>query len=137
MYHAFVHSIGDDVTELDSEEWTNLLDRGGLTHVSDVIYMVFHAMEFSFKENFKIESNKTTKGISEKILASEDLLFYWSLVSVNWNEKESTELLRMIVEHWITIRGFSAASAFIEIYKQQNKKTVQKSKGLRKGLIST
>lgn len=56
--------------------------------------------------------------------------------SVNWSEMESTELLRMITKHWLMIRGFSSASAFNELYKQQNKKIVQKSKSLRKGLIT-
>ena len=121
-------------TELESEEWTKLVDRGGLIHVSDTVYMV---LELTFRENFVIDSNQTVKHITEKILANEELLFYWSLVSVNWSEMESSELLRMIAEHWITIRGFSSTSAFNELYKQQNKKTVEKSKGLRKGLVSS
>ena len=28
----------------------------------------------------------------------EDVLFYWSMVSVNWEEEESTELLQKIIE---------------------------------------
>lgn len=40
----------------------------------------------------------------------------------------------MIAEHWLTLRGFSLASAFIEKYKQQAKKNVQKSKGIRNQL---
>ena len=57
------------------------------------------------------------------------------IISEDWNESASF-LLKMIVEHWVTVRGFSYAGAFIEKYKQRNKQTLEKSKGLRKKLIS-
>ena len=45
--------------------------------------------------------------------------FYWSILSVELQEEtKSKKLLYMIVEHWITIRGFSHASALMEQYKQ-------------------
>lgn len=59
----------------------------------------------------------------------------WSDLSINWGKEESNKLLRLIVEHWMTVRGFSFTSAFMERYKQKHKKTVQKSKGLRKNLM--
>ena len=43
--------------------------------------------------------------------------------------------LVMIIDMWITVRGFSFASAWIEKYKSANKKSVQKSKGVRKQLV--
>lgn len=93
-------------------------------------------MELTFRRHFKVASKETLKDvITKEILADEELLFHWSLVSVNWGELESIELLRMIAEHWITIRGYSSASAFNELYKIENKKTVQKSKALRKALL--
>ena len=62
----------------------------------------------------------------------EDVLLYWSMVSVNWEEEESTELLQNIIEQWVTVHVFSFAGAFLEKYKQIQ--SVQKSKGLRKKL---
>ena len=53
------------------------------------------------------------------------------MISADWEEAEAV-LLQMIIEHWVTVRGFSYASAFLEKYKRANKKTVQKSKGTRK-----
>ena len=70
------------------------------------------------------------------MLTNDDLMFYWCLVSANWGEESNRELLRLIADQWITIRGFSSASAFIEMYKKENKKTCQKSMGLRKNLFS-
>ena len=44
------------------------------------------------------------------------------------------EQLTLIVQLWVTIRGFSTAGAFIEQYKQVTKKCTKKSTNLRKGL---
>jgi len=60
----------------------------------------------------------------------------WSLVSSEWEETTSDVLLEMIVNQYVKIRGFSFASAWLEEYKQSNKKTTQKSKGVRKQLIN-
>ena len=38
----------------------------------------------------------------------------------------------MIVDLWVTMRGFSYASAWNEKYKQAKQKTTRKSKGVRK-----
>jgi len=39
------------------------------------------------------------------------------------------------MELFVTIRGFSYASAWLEKYKQKNKKGTQKSKSLRKNSV--
>ena len=63
----------------------------------------------------------------ESIAADEDVLLYWSILSVEWEEEQI--FLRMLIDLW----GFSFA--MMEMYKQAQKKTVQKSKGVRKQLI--
>ena len=68
------------------------------------------------------------------ITKNEDILFHWEIVSVNWCSTEAQELLKVIVEHYVTIRGFSFTKGFMEKYKQSSKKTTQKSKCLRKTL---
>lgn len=50
----------------------------------------------------------------------EDCDFFFSLI------------LDMLTDLWITIRGFSFASSFLEMYKQEKKKGLQRSKALRK-----
>jgi hypothetical protein len=61
---------------------------------------------------------------------NEDVLYHWSVLSANWREEEvNQELFKMIINHWVTIRGFSFTSAFMETYKQRKRKTVKKSKG--------
>ena len=102
--------------------------------------MVFNSMEKVVRKHLNpklstlgVVENTQAKCLAE-ILTCEDVQFHWSLISVNWGEEESQELLKMIADHWITIRGFSFASAFIELYKQQKKITVQKSKSIGKKL---
>ena len=80
--------------------------------------------------NFKTE-------VKKDILENGDVTFYWSVLSCNWEEDESEALLELVVDLFFTIRGFSYASAWVEKYKTASAKTLQKSKGLRKSLITT
>ena len=76
------------------------------------------------------------KNVKEEIISSPDVLFVWSLLSSEWEEKTSNELLNMIVSEWVKIWGFHYASGWIEKYKESQKQMMQKSKGLRKQLQS-
>ena len=120
-----------------SEEWLKAIDRGGLVHVSDMTYMLFTAMEQALRPclvTMEKSAALDIKEVSKIIETDENVLFYWSILSVNWEEGAAEALLCMLVERWITLRGFSSASALMEKYKQQCKKNIQKSKGVRKRL---
>ena len=52
------------------------------------------------------------------------------------DENTGQDLLREIVELWLTIRGFSVAREWMEMYKRCSSKTTKKSKPLRKVLKS-
>ena len=103
------------------------------------MYMLIVAMEMKFQAvirqlckdhqvNLKIK-------VTEAIVASEDVALHWNTVSANWEIEEKQALFPMISDLWITMRGFSFASTWIEKYKERSKKMVQKSKGLRKYLL--
>ena len=47
-------------------------------------------------------------------------------------KKQNKELLLMIVDLWITIRGFSFAKSILEQYKQLHALNTSKAKALRK-----
>ena len=51
-----------------------------------------------------------------------------------WDCDEAQSLLHEVVKLWITIRGFSYASAWVEKFKQVNLTPLQNSKDLRKKL---
>jgi hypothetical protein len=61
---------------------------------------------------------------------------FWSLVCEDWDEESSSELLQMMVNRYVKLRGFSRTSALVEQFKEKNKQTAQKSKGIRKQLLS-
>ena len=50
------------------------------------------------------------------------------------NDEHGAELLHHIIELWVTIRGFSIATSWLEDYKRVMNTTTQKSAGLHKGL---
>ena len=55
------------------------------------------------------------------IVADEGIPFYWCLVAVNMETRTVNRLLHAIVELWVTIRGFSFCSGWMELYnKKQN-----------------
>jgi hypothetical protein len=56
------------------------------------------------------------------------------MASVRMCEDIAHLLLEKIINTWITIRGYSFVNTIIEQYKQENKKTTQKSKALRRKL---
>ena len=49
-----------DLNETDSDQddvsgdWVIAIDRGGLTHISNMTYMMFEAMELEFRTNFVV-----------------------------------------------------------------------------------
>ena len=113
------------------------MDRGGgLKHVSNRVYMLFLSMETELRKHLTPSCAHETAGVKDVAIAAvkedEDVLLQWSMFSGNWGEEEAGVLLHHIVDHWIVIIiGFSFTSAFMESYKQETKKSLQKSKGLK------
>lgn len=122
------------------EDWINLVDRGGLTRVNDNTFEVFRVMEYELRKHLStntIQSLTLGDDMKKSIVESEDVQFFWSMVSGDWDEESVLVLLEMVVSQWIKIRGFSYASAWVEKYKVAQKTTLQKSKGVRKQLLPT
>ncbi len=126
---------GDD-DDHESTKWLESINRGGLTRVNNNTYEVFHSMECEIRRHlsgFQLPDQGT---LTEAILANEDVQFFWTVTSSDWERSSATALLELIVKEWLKIRGFSLASAWVEKYKVISKQTTQKSKGVRKQLIS-
>ena len=118
-----------------STDWVNCIDRGGLQHVDDVTFSLFAAIELEFRKYRDISDDDTIKKAMDGILGNDDVQVYWEYLSMEWEEEIASSLLKLLTEHWITIRGHSQASAFLEHYKQSVKTGVQKAKGIRKKLF--
>ena len=123
----------DDPKIDDFKDWLEMVDRGGLCHISNDTFEVFLALEKELRNilasNIIEQLDDTVKA---KLVESDTVQFIWYIISADWNEHISHYILQSIITEWVKIRGFSLAGAWVEKYKSANKTTTQKSKGLRK-----
>ena len=137
LSHLVRGKMDDEACE-DSENWTKLVDRGGLWKVRNTFFKVFCALEEEIRLSLhKLVSQpriKFKKMLVTQLVTSEDVNFYWSIAAAEF-DTEDTEiheyLLQLIVELFVTVRGFAFASSWVEKYKCSSKKSTQRSKGLR------
>ena len=123
----------------DTEYWTNILDRGGLWHVSDTAYSMFCAMENELRQHLTIDKavlgqNRITILVN-KLALNTEVLFHWNEILEEHShvpEEEAALLLRDIIKLFVTTCGFAYATSLLEVYKQVSGKSLQKTKGLRK-----
>lgn len=125
----------------ESSDWLCIKDRGGLNHITHNLFMLMCAMELEVKHH--INSTKAQpdsfmkEELKRKLTANDDVGQYWDVLSINWTEEDGKLLLSMIIDHWITVRGFAYTSMWMEKYKNSARKKVQKSKGIRKTVMGT
>ena len=113
-----------------SAAWVNEVDRGGLWHVREGTYMLFVA---EVREHFRFGASKERcrERLTTALSSNDEVLFHWCMLTAEIEEIHAQTVLDMLVSLWVTIRGFSFASAFIEMYKQEKN---QRSKALRKDI---
>ena len=99
--------------------------------------MLFLSIELVLRKHFQGQEQPSLIAAKDKLLEDEDVLFYWSIISSNWEGEPASMLLKLILDQWITIRGHSTAKAWLETYKLDQKRSLQKSKGMRKQLLSS
>lgn len=123
-----------------NEEWTKMMDRGGLWHVKETTYALFLSIEEEIRNHLitlVTPAPESKCEILKKVTNSDDVQFYWLITTADFeiDDKQTHEtLLQMIVELYLTIRGFSYASIWMEKFKQSTKKSTQRSKSLRRDL---
>ena len=133
---------GDEFENGTAEEWTNLVDRGGLLHIRETTFQVFLALEDGVRRFLAADLSghgMRREKVIDFVLENEDVAFSWSVASAafdNEDEKVHKNLLRMLAKLFITMRGHAYASGWIEQYKQAQKKSTQRSKGLRKTIYT-
>ena len=120
------------------EEWTDLIDRGGLWHVKETTYRFFRAIEDVVRHVLKTLVHPSAPPkceIIQRTTSDDDVQYYWLFVVADF-EIDSQEihaiLLQKIVELYVTVRGFSIASGWLEQYKQHTKHSTQRTKSLRR-----
>ena len=119
-----------------SKAWIDKVNRGGLFCICDTVFDMFVAMEKQLRQHladlsecYGIDKEKVITGILEE----DEVQLFWEMLTVELTEEEEQPLLRKIVKLWLTIRGFSYASAIIEEYKRSCG-ALKRQKALRKDL---
>ena len=80
MKKEMIQNLQELITCDDSEDWTALVDRGGLTHVGDMTYGLFESMELEVKKFFSrhpSQLGKVKQELRKNIVENEDVLFFW------------------------------------------------------------
>ena len=113
------------------------MNRGGLTQVNYATFDVFVAIEEALRSMIRWSSGIPVFSDRAKhdIIEDDDVQFFWSQLSQEWEEESGDVLLEMVVRQYVTVRGFAVASRWMEKYKQVIKKSTQKTKGKRKELL--
>ena len=124
-----------------SRDWIEITNRGGIISVTDEAFEVFCSIEGLVREHFRKDRAKEISGgmkaeLCTKITSNEEVQSKWEVIARDMDDEVGRKLLAMITELWVTVRGFSYAGAWMELYKQRAKKTLQRSKGLRKVLYT-
>ena len=131
---------GDETEEAEeSEEWTASIDRGALVYISNVAHQFLCAIEYCMRRHMQVDKSREMsdtfrQDLSTRVLEDDDVRFHWVIVSCGMEDDISESLLESIIYLYITIRGFSFASAILERYKREIKKGTQKAKTLRQSI---
>ena len=123
-----------------STDWINAVDRGGLLHVSEGTSMFFLAMEEVVREHLHANKIPAMKDgyksmVIKAITESEDVKFHWCLLTAECEDEDSKAVFDMIIELWITVRGFSFTSGWLELYKRSKKEGLQRTKALHTQIV--
>ena len=97
-------SQSDDEAQDDSQDWMQLIDRGGLFHVNSDVYELFLALEKELRKHISL--NKLldmTPALKKELTESNPVQFIWYLISADWDDDISTHLLDSIVTEWVKI----------------------------------
>ena len=131
----------EELTYLDySKRWITAVNRGGLFEVNDETYKLFVDLEMKVRKFLPQLMKPGSAALNKELVVKEitsddDILFSWMVATSGFDDEElSSELLSMITESWLTIRGFSVAGAWMEYYKQCKDSNTKKEHALRKNL---
>ena len=133
---------GYELEETTTEEWTDTIDRGGLWHINDNAYHCFYLMEIEIRQYLLVsriahmDDDGIRNQVIDALLSKDDLLAQWMLTTATEDEY-TLVLFRMVIELYLTIRGFAFVKSCLELYKQATKKQITKSKGIRKELFTS
>ena len=109
--------------------------------VNDLAYQLFKEIEINLQDKLtnrlqpSSAPGNTKAEMVASVLLNDNVQFYWIMLSTDIQDEQiGQNLLREIIELWLTIRGFAVAREWMEMYKRCTSKATKKSKPLRKSL---
>lgn len=121
-----------------SKKWVNIVNRGGLHHVSDDFFKFIRAIELVARQILNKNLFKNYKGenlrklLIEKFKESEQIDAGWSNITRHIaNKKLKEKLLKKIFSKWVNIRATSFIKCWIQVLKRKSKS--KQSKASEKG----
>lgn len=129
---------GEPDTVLEySTLWLELIDRGGLYHINDDVFLMIEAIEMVCKDHLSKGGIATyTPGtnisqiVHQKVLNTPKVLTYWDKITADIPhkyERYTIELLDRITNLWINIRGHSFAKGWTMMSQKRYRKGTRKS----------
>ena len=100
---AEINDVDPDEMNDESNEWMKAIDRGGLKHVTNMTYSMFASAEVEMRKHIASRHDLNFISAKENIIDNDDVQFYWSMVSANWEEKVASALLEMLVDDFVKI----------------------------------
>ena len=120
-------------------QWSELVDRGGLFHIKDEVYLLMVKIEYVFRWHFNKESisryaigRNLRDVVCLEVLCSQPILSCWENIANCIAAKYSAyslELLGAITNLWITVGGHAFAKGWMNKFQKKYKR-----KGTRKEL---
>ena len=85
---------GDDDNQ--SQDWIKTIDRGGLIHVNNMMYQLCVALELALRRHLCDGTRLNFEDAPNKLCQDENVQYYLSIVSANWEEEEREALIPML-----------------------------------------
>ena len=77
-------TAGTDMDESETENWTNIMDRGGLYHVNDAVYQFFYQIESNLRQHLQVKaaiSGQNVGFIAQQVCDCNDVLYHWHIIT--------------------------------------------------------
>ena len=147
IYERFFECLGNMAVVSDTsdfidytKEWMSKVNRGGLFPLNDMTFLLFVEIEKQTRlllPDQLIQQSSTSDelkdNVIEKIKSNDDVQWQWTLISQCIDsEDDAIWLLNEIVKLYVTIRGFSIAATWMEVYKKQVKKRNKEDRWTKK-----
>ena len=115
----------------DSKAWLCGINRGKLTICNNTFHTFLYSLELQVKSTCRFGFTSKSENI-RRLKESEEVVTIWKrMCTDSASEEANSYLLDEIITLYITVRGFRFTSRFVEQYKNNKMKGLQKERSLR------